>query len=250
MNKRINTVHNARFTTDHPQFKAFARNCDLPPRTTYLEMTHVVMSRLARFSVVVQFCEARALVEEHGLGIESWVCGDLHTDAFVIKHAYERHYPQWVAVGAILQSYGMFVEQLASGSGYKKGRDALRGTSFDAARQLLERMPLRYPHQFDISKAANLLVGFLNGIWLARLFGFDPRHVASRVMITAGENEVLATYLLCGNAVVGAVTQDASIWLEETLRVESEHDLCASIDAKTLQLLRDETQNFAIGSKA
>lgn len=156
---------------------------------------------------------------------------------------------QKLFVGWLLSSYGHYVEQIASGDGYKKGQYALRGTSFDAAVELIAQTSLQQPDTENVRQAADSLVAILNGAWIAAASNIDPSHQSAQMVETAiklhqaGNSSFLAMFVMNQRefATVMAEREFYAKYVEQ-IGWTTEKGMALTMDAATTFLIKALTQ--------
>lgn len=152
---------------------------------------------------------------------------------------------QKLFVGWLLTGYGHYVEQIASSNGYKKGHYALRGTSFDAAVELIAQTSHQQPDTENVRQAADSLVAILNGAWIAAASNIHPSHQSAQLVETAirlhqaGNSSFLAMFVMNQREFATVLTErEFYAKYVEQIGWTTEKGMALTMDAATTFLLR------------
>ena len=154
-------------------------------------------------------------------------------------------------VGWLLSAVGHYVEQIASGNGYLKGWDSLRGTSFDQAVILVSMATKTAADDTKVRESADLLVAAVNGAWVASATCINLQHAAVALLMRAinlailGNGTLLQTVALFDTIFASAIV-DRRFYEQhvESIGWTTEKGMCLTMDAATTLLLRKLTDSL------
>lgn len=179
---------------DFPYLGKIAGRLNLPEQAAASDAIDVVKAQLQKvtLSPTLHICKPGEMHKKFGAHGMTLTVPDKN-DVTKWHVAVELQGPnQRLIVGSLLTAYGHYIEDIASGKGYLRGPIAIRQTSFDHAllalelawnrrRRITPQMQKANPEH--LRKAADLLVGVVNGLWLALACGIDPVHARIQLLI-------------------------------------------------------------------
>lgn len=161
---------------------------------------------------------------------------------------------QKLFVSWLLTAYGHYVEQIASGEGYKNGQFALRGTSFDAAVDFISQASHTHPDTLHVRESADHLVAILNGAWIAAACNIHLPHQAVEFLHAAvslhqaGNSSFLHMMIMSQREFANALT-DRQFYTKHVEKIgwTTEKGMCLTMDAATTRLLKVLQETLSIG---
>ena len=161
--------------------------------------------------------------------------------------------PNDLLTGTILHELGHYVEQIASGKGYLKGKYAQRGTSFDEACRYLAKVIRVGKTAPVVVESADELVANLNAAWLAMAGGIEPVHAAANLLsqATAPSMIGLSKAIKQDSQVIANAMTRRNFYAEyiESVGWDNEEEMCLVMDAATTRLLH-ALRKTSVGSCA
>lgn len=149
--------------------------------------------------------------------------------------------PLDLMTGTLLCMIGHYIEQVAAGKRGLQGKYAMRDTSFgQACKYFSGMMQVGEGHHFVV-RAADELVGILNGAWMAHASGTKPMYVAAHLLAGCVEQNGPALKM----AVRRNASQIANVIVKrdfyenkiKTLDWQTEKGMCLAMDAATTRLI-------------
>ena len=224
---------------------AFAQACNMPEYLQVTEPSADSQDRLRplKLSAKFHFCKPGEIkkkwhLEKAGMGFtvpDASLDGSWHIAIELTKK------PNDVLLGVLLCQIGHYVEQVASGNGYKRGKFALRGTSFDAACRVLSKISGFSVDDPDLLASADEFIAQINGTWIAWATGTDPLHSAADLLVGGDQSyrepltDVLRTKASqLGDALTKRAFYAANV---ESIGWENEKGMCLVMDSATTRLI-------------
>lgn len=186
---------------DFPYLSPIATRLQLPDQAGASDSIEVVKEQLKKvtLSPTLHFLQPGGIKKKFGfVGISTTVPDENDNTKWHV--AVELQGPNHrLIVGSLMTAYGHYIEDIASGQGYLKGGLALRGTSFDNAVKAIERSiawwaqdkpaeRIQDINPISLRKGADVLVGVVNGLWLALACGIDPVHARLQLLIASTQH--------------------------------------------------------------
>lgn len=181
----LECVNAWRIAADFPRLINFIGRCGFHEQEAITEPSALVLSRIDRLAL-----EAKILLFEDGEIGRRWphlpqdcdaACQYKYQDGKwnceVAVRVYDE--PNNLATGVLFGQLGHYIEKVASGNGWLNGARSLRGNSFDIAVGYLARVSGQRISSDGLIEAANVLISYINGAWIARATGTNPMLVAA-----------------------------------------------------------------------
>ena len=232
---------------DFPGVANFANLCELPDCFEYTESRDALLDKIARAKMTAKIHVVRpgAIQNEWESepGTTTLTVADVAMDGS--WHIAVQTIKGQLCVGWLLTACGYYIEQIASGNGYRAGKLELRGTSFDQSVILFSHLSGIDGKDRRVRQSANSLVAIINGAWLAWHFDIDTKHSAADFMVMVVGEMVIrqdAGAILMGQfekTLVSSLLERKFFQQHvEQIGWTTEKGMCLTMDAATALLLR------------
>lgn len=236
-------------------FGDFVLFCGMSDQLQITEPSEMVMARLKPLGIRAQIhlCAPGEIMSRWGVDAMGFAVPDEKLDGSWHVAVQSNTRPNDVLTGTLLHELGHYVEQIASGKGYLKGKYAQRGTSFDEACRYLAKVIRVGKTAPVVVESADELVANLNAAWLAMASGIEPVHAAATLLSQATHPSMvgLSKAIRRDSQVIANAMTQRGFYAEfiESIGWDSEEEMCLVMDTATTRLL-DTLRRRSVGSCA